>query len=339
MSIVSKKINYLVDHNYSVDIYSIKHTVTPFYELRQSVRIFDFNISDGNILVRIKNFISFIRKSDYDIIISADAQIVTWILPFITSNKKTILELHQSFDGINLYLREKYNNSLLKCGFFKFIKKLAYPKYTKVIVLTNEDKEKWNLKNSEVIPNFHVLPINISDNDCKTAICVGRLQNQKGFDLLIKVWTKVCEMNPKLRLLYFGADDNEHNNKILSKHNAPESFILMGFESNPIKIYSNAGINIVPSRHESFSLSLLEAMCFGVPTIAFNSVGPRSIIADSDAGILIDCYDIDAMANSIISLLENSERYNRMRYLCNKRAQDFTENKVMRLWMDLFEKL
>lgn len=72
------------------------------------------------------------------------------------------------------------------------------PKYDQFVVLTEEDKLSWSskIKNVLNIPNiltFRTSPtINTTRNE---AIAVGRLDAQKGFDILIPIWEKYIKMS------------------------------------------------------------------------------------------------------------------------------------------------
>lgn len=52
------------------------------------------------------------------------------------------------------------------------------------------------------------------------------------------------------------------------------------------RVYAAADVFVLPSRHETFGLVLLEAMAAGVPVAARPVDGPREVLGDSDAGAL-----------------------------------------------------
>ena len=337
MSIVSKKINYLVKYGYDVELMTIRKYDKLFFVLDNRCFIHNFDCKPS-LLRNIIEFYRFLKKSSFNIIISADAQFVTWVLPFIC-NCKIILELHQSYDGVRDFIKEKYK-SAWKCFFFSFLKKIAYPRYNKIVVLTEEDKKKWGYKKTLVIPNFHTCnSLKQSSVRKKVIVCLGRFHYQKGYDLLIEVWKLVCKHICGWKLYYYGAEISSETKQILKKMSAPSSFILKGYEKDLDNIFSEAYLNIVPSRSESFSLSIIEAMCYGVPTIAFDITGPRSIIATDKSGKLIKAYDIKKMADAIINYIEEPEIVENMRSTCILRAKDYERNLIMSKWITMFEAL
>lgn len=337
MSIVSKKINYLVNCGFNVELMTIRNYESIFYVLDNRCVIHKFDCKQ-NLLLNLIEFYYFLRKSSFDIIISADAQIVTWVLPFIYKGK-TILELHQSYDGMIDFIKEKYK-SVWKSAFFSCLKKIAYPRYNRIVVLTEEDKKKWGYKNILIIPNFHICnDVQQSSERKKEIVCLGRFDYQKGYDLLIEVWKLVCKNISGWKLYYYGTEISNEAKQILNRLSAPSSFVLKGYEHDLDTIFSSAYLNIVPSRSESFSLSIIEAMCYGVPTIAFDITGPHSIIEDDKSGKLIKAYDVEKMADAIINYIENPVLVENMRSSCVLRSNDYKRDIIMNKWVTLLETL
>lgn len=334
MSVVSKKIKALVEKGYEIDLLSLKRVQSTFYDIPPQVRIIDYSrfLAKGKLRVLVE-FCKFIRKSEYEIIITADARLVTWILPFI-SNKFNILELHQSYDGLKVFF------SGIKGKIVWAARNFVYPKYQKVVVLTEEDKRKWGFSNMVVIPNFHCISKSkdLHVERKKKIVCVGRFQMQKGYDLLIEAWKNVNIKHPDWDLLYYGTNDDEKSRAVLKKMKCPDSFKLQGFEKSHKKIFGDAYLNIVPSRCESFALTVIEAMCFGVPTVAFDITGPRSLIS-KDTGVLVDPQNYTKLADAINNLIEDKIFHDTLVSECYIKSKEYYVDKVIQQWENLFNSL
>ena len=74
---------------------------------------------------------------------------------------------------------------------------------------------------------------------------------------------------------------------------------------------------LLPSLHEGFGMPLVESMACGVPSIACNLHAPPEVLSNS--GILVDPYDIDSIANSMIKLSQDK-----------KLLQDLSEKSLIR---------
>ena len=77
----------------------------------------------------------------------------------------------------------------LKVVYRNYREKRLINKYDKFLVLTEEDKKDWNDERIKVIPNpLPFYPEEVSKCESKKIISVGRLDEQKGYDILIDVW-------------------------------------------------------------------------------------------------------------------------------------------------------
>jgi sucrose-phosphate synthase len=71
------------------------------------------------------------------------------------------------------------------------------------------------------------------------------------------------------------------------------------------------GVFVNPALTEPFGLTLLEAAASGLPLVATENGGPVDIIGNCDNGILIDPLDKTAIAEALLKLLTDPERYRR----------------------------
>jgi glycosyltransferase involved in cell wall biosynthesis len=136
---------------------------------------------------------------------------------------------------------------------------------------------------------------------------VGRLEPRKGIDILIKSIPMVLNKNNNFNFMIVGRDN--YNNKWLDdlKNSIPYDYLkkvhFLGYINNPKtlkKLYMDADICVVPSRYESFGLTVLEAMSYGKIVIANHRGGIPEIIIDKFNGILIKKLTAKKLAHTII---------------------------------------
>lgn len=69
------------------------------------------------------------------------------------------------------------------------------------------------------------------------------------------------------------------------------------------------GVFINPALTEPFGLTLIEAAACGVPIVATEDGGPIDIIGNCQNGLLVDPLDRDAIADSLVEILENPDKW------------------------------
>lgn len=83
-----------------------------------------------------------------------------------------------------------------------------------------------------------------------------------------------------------------------------------------------ADLLLQTSETESFCLSILEAMCFGHPAVAFRVGGIPEVVRDGETGILAPFGDVDALAHAVESLISNPARRVELGRAARQRARD-----------------
>lgn len=347
--IVIDKINYLANHGYYVSLaYFGTYDDDSFFPIDEKVKRIpiiqkkDIKSFRGKLVLAfglVTKLKEIIRIVNPDVIVNANANTISWILPFIQRNIPKIVELHFSYDGLRLMNKELYSNNKVKAFANNMIRSFFYPLYSKCILLTEIDKKKWGFKNGFVIPNFTSLRVYKRSNlGTKRAICVGRLDYVKNIDLLIESWKIVTDRYPDWHLDVWGNGPlkDELQEKI-NRLKLAENVKLCGVTNNLANIYPDYSLFVLPSRYEGFPLVLVEAMNFGLPCIGFDISGNVAVIQDRKNGIIVKERTKEKLADSICELLSS----NKMLELYSKNAvasvQKFEKENVMQMWMKLFK--
>ncbi len=167
-------------------------------------------------------------------------------------------------------------------------------------------------------------------------LSIGRLEYQKGFDLLLQASARLIARGYTHNLVILGEGDQRLSLQALaSQLNISENVFLPGFLPNPYPLIKNATIFVSSSRIEGFGLAILEALSLGVPVVATNcNTGPAEILDGGKYGILINPDDVDALVNSIEGLFL-SEIHERYSLLGSQRALEYSPVRIAGLWRDL----
>jgi glycosyltransferase involved in cell wall biosynthesis len=174
----------------------------------------------------------------------------------------------------------------------------------------------------------------------KRIIAVGRLDYQKGQDLLLKAWKRVEEAHPDWRFDIFGdgqekaALDSQISNLNL------KTVTLHPSTTDIYTEYLNSDFLVCSSRWESFGLILIEAMSCGIPAVSFDcNNGPRSIIADGKDGLLVKNGDTDDLADKINYLIEHPDQRQQMGLAAYHNVARFSEEEVFKHYLSFYESL
>ena len=144
-------------------------------------------------------------------------------------------------------------------------------------------------------------------------VTTGRLVYGKGFDLLPKAFAKLNLPKEKWEMIIIGGGEEYVDlQKQINEVNLQGNIHLLGQKTKTqvVDILKNSNVFILPSRAENFSVAVLEALACGLPVISSICGGIRECIFDFN-GLLFPVDDVDALANSIKSIFENYQSYDR----------------------------
>lgn len=289
----------------------------------------------------IKRTISLIKKINPDIIINENMRTMTFILPFILQEIPKIYVIHFSYNGLHEINKQIYNYNLIRNTINK-IRVNILKRYTRFIVLTEYDKEKWNLPNIQVIPNFTNLDSSQQSNlTSQNAIFIGRFAYEKDLPILIKAWATVSQKAPNWHLHLYG--DGEEKDNILNlihELNLEKHVEIKGNKKNIEEAYLNSSLLIVSSRFEGFVLVILEALTKGVPCISFDIPGCNNLIIDQKNGFLVKKRSPTELANSILKYIQlKQEEKLEIQKNIKDTIQKYSKEEVMQQWINLFSEI
>lgn len=131
---------------------------------------------------------------------------------------------------------------------------------------------------------------------------VGRLEHNKGFDLLLRAVALIEDVE-----LVLVGDGRERGvlGRLAGELDIADRLLFTGVLSqhDTRQVMAGASVVVVPSRRESFGLVALEAWSAGAPLVATSTCGPAAFVTHDQDGILVDPRDTAALAAAIEDVL------------------------------------
>ena len=129
---------------------------------------------------------------------------------------------------------------------------------------------------------------------------ISRLDPIKNQPMMIRAFAQCLQQHPQLRLLIVGdGPQREELQALVEELDVSDAVIFTGFQPNPQRYLALMDVFLLPSFSEGTSMTLLEAMCFGIPTVATAVGGTPEIIQDGVSGILTPNADQIALTQAL----------------------------------------
>lgn len=355
--VLANKANWLQRNGHEVAIITTdQHHESPFFHLDASIKCYDLaiNYEDNNGLsfcnkvfhypykqIRHRRRLArLLKEIKADIVVSMFCN-EAYLLPWINDGSQKVLEIHFSrFKYLQYNRRGPWRwADLLKTAVDKWIVR----RYSKFVVLTEEDKTYWGCcENIAVIPNA------VTSAFCapsllhqKKVLAVGRLTYQKGYDLLIDAWREVCQANTDWTLVIAGEGPMEAQLRSrIAKYHLERRVELVGVRKNITNLYAEASIMVLSSRYEGLPMVLLEAQSSGLPIVAFQcKCGPRDVVSDGEDGFLVAEGDVRGLADKLLYLINNPCLRHQFGAMAHRNSKRYSQSLIMRQWEALFNEV
>jgi glycosyltransferase involved in cell wall biosynthesis len=153
---------------------------------------------------------------------------------------------------------------------------------------------------------------------------VGRLEYQKGPDLLLKAFARASTRNSRLRLVVIGDGTMAQALAGIAEQAGIQDRVAFLGRRKSTDYLASFDVLALPSRYEGFSLMPLEAMYAGLPIVCANVGGISESVTDGKTGLVVPPEDEIALANALLALSENASLRLAMGEAARKRAHHFS---------------
>ena len=249
---------------------------------------------------------------------------LVWLAKTILPKKfKLIIHFHMDVAGLSPFAKilslpaRIIKNSLFKKADAITCASLDYVKNSDIAKIY----KKYPAKFKEIpfgVDTDKFRPAIKKESETKKILFVGALDKAhyfKGVNILLKAISEI--RNPKSEIRIVGDGDLKMSyGRLAEKLNIKDKVNFLGKVSDEELpgVYQQADLFVLPSinKNEAFGLVLLEAMACGVPVIASDLPGVRTVFQDRTQGLLCKPGDANDLKNKIEEILSNEEKRKEM---------------------------
>ena len=141
--------------------------------------------------------------------------------------------------------------------------------------------------------------------------CVAALEERKGVADLIKAVGLLKKSNPDFHLVCLGRDRCRSQRyrlaleKLMSDAGVDNRVHLLGDHPNPLAVYPELDLFVLPAYWEGCARTLLEAMLQNCPVVTTFAGGNPEVIKGNETGLLVPAGDPEALAEAVRTLLDD----------------------------------
>jgi glycosyltransferase involved in cell wall biosynthesis len=172
---------------------------------------------------------------------------------------------------------------------------------------------------------------------------VGRITKDKGVMELLDAYTNLSKMRSDVQLILVGGIDHGSGSggEIYEESVAnKEGVHLIGHTDSPEVYMHIADLLCLPSYREGFGTVIIEAAAMGLPSVASNIYGLSDSVENGVTGILFPVYNVKAIEERILELIEDPETLKKFGKEGKKRACNlFDAQKVCQLVVEEYVQL
>ena len=190
-----------------------------------------------------------------------------------------------------------------------------------------------------IIPSFEIkekaneyYPKEYKDNRELKLLTVGRLEEQKGYDIAIKVCTRLIKDGLKFKWYVLGEGTQRKTlEEKIQKENIQDTFKLLGVRMNPYPYFKNCDIYVQTSKHEGYVTTVTEAKILNKPIMTTDVSGAKEQLQDGTNGSIAEI-NVESVYTKLKELMKSKEL--RQKYITELESNK-EESKVE--WLSFFE--
>jgi len=328
-----------------------------FDELKEKHNLVVHEIDFGRNPIKLKNFkaykklVKLQKERGFDLVYSQ--QPVGGMMGRLVG-KKFKIPVHYTAHGFHFFKGCPLVNKVI----YKPVEKWL-SKYTDVLITINEEDYQSALK-MKAKQVFKINGIGIDKNKIKieefdkiafrkelgleptdkVILTVSELNENKNYITMLETIKRLVEKDNTIKFVSCGTGVwREKIANYAKELGVEKNVVFLGYRKDIGKIMQVSDLFFHASFREGLTLSVMEAMSFGLPCVVSNVRGNRDLIVDGKGGYVAEPTDSQKFAVKIEYLLNNKEDYDLMGEFNKKESEKYTIEKVLTQLAEIYEKV
>lgn len=343
--VISELASFLCDCSYRVTLTTFEEDGEDFYSLDPRVQRIRTNImwNSNTVVQRIVNTFRRLRIIRFAVLSSSPDMVISFI---DMTNVRALGALLGTEVPVVVSVRTDPRHHKIGRA-WEVLRRLTYPLAARVVVQTNGVYE-WASQavpraKVEVIPNAVRAFAQANSPrpepmpDGRVIVAMGRLSEEKGFDLLLRAFAEAKLTDDGWSLVILGEGPKRSALSAQAEHLGIASRVTFpGRTREPEAWLRHADIFALSSRYEGFPNVLVEAMQCGAASVAFEcDSGPSAIIRHGIDGLLVPDKDVHAMSAALKCLAGDAPLRACLGSAARGIAERFSREAVYGQWLKL----
>ena len=140
--------------------------------------------------------------------------------------------------------------------------------------------------------------------DCVNICSVGKITKVKGFERLASIHKCLLDNGIKNRVYILGIGEEQPAlEKYIAENNLTDSFIFLGYNTNPYKYVKNCDLYVCSSYSEGFSTSVTESLIVGTPVVTTLCSGMQELLGENNEYGIVTENNEDALYEGIKKMI------------------------------------
>ncbi len=286
-------------------------------------------------------------KEHYDIIVSylegptarivagcndKDTKLVSWI-HVQQDNLKTACKAFRNYkEALNCY--SKFDRTICVSEYVKSNFSHNFPVKNSVEVLYNTNET------AQILEKSVELQDKIKSDDYVNICAVGTLKKSKGFDKLARIHKRLLDEDIKQRVYVLGTGPERENLlKYVEDNNLQDTFVLLGYDTNPYKYLKASDMFVCSSVAEGFSTAATEALIVGTPVVTVEVSGMKEMLGDNNEHGIVTDNNEDSLYEGIKKMITTQGMLDDYKKRALERGKFFSTEKTTQAVENMLENL